>query len=157
MNRHLYYLLNTYDNDWLKQSAKRCMQARNAAYPERTVDWSSRDKSWCVELRKAAARLLASGPTLIRASKTAIVAEAGVNAMHAAVAARLPLCQAVLDEISESVEQFQLRRLEDVARKLVSDGTPVVRWRLLHGTGIPDSKVTAKLAAAIERLRKLTH
>jgi hypothetical protein len=153
-NEHLYYLLNTYDRDWLRKSAKRSARLR-ALSTGQGVNWVLRDKQWSVELRKAAARILAAGPKPIRASRTAIAVEAGLHVMHPLAVTRLPRCQATLKELEESVEQFQLRRMEKVARSLASDGKSVSRSILLHDSGIPPSMVTPNLAAAIERLEKL--
>jgi transcriptional regulator with XRE-family HTH domain len=154
LNEHLYYLLNTYDRNWLRKSATRCARMRLiSAGPG--VNWILRDKQWSVELRKAAARILSAGPKLIRVSRTALSVEAGLHLTPRSAVAKLPRCQAALTELEESVEHFQLRRLEQVAHGLASNGRSVSRWRLLHDSGIQPSQVTPKLAATIERLEKL--
>ncbi|RQP34990.1 TnsD family Tn7-like transposition protein [Burkholderia ubonensis] len=154
VNGHLYYLLNRYDKEWLRESAKRYVQERNAISKEVRVDWANRDIEWSIALRDAAARLLAAEPRLIRASKTAVVAEADVYILHHKVMHKLPLCQSVLDEVEESVEQFQIRRLEAAAQHMTSAGEAVVGWRLLRRAAIPASRVTQRLKATVAQLER---
>lgn len=152
MNSGLYRLLSTYDKEWLRASAMRCIHARKNARMYETVDWDNRDSSWCEELREAATRLRAAGPVPIRASKRAIQSEAGRSVVHPKVASKLTRCHAVLDEVQESVEEFQVRRLEFAARTLLANSQHVSAAKLLHITWIPKAKVTPALKAVIERL-----
>ncbi|MGU7816883.1 TnsD family Tn7-like transposition protein [Burkholderia sp. AW49-1] len=154
VNARLYNHLNRYDKDWLKESAKQYVQARNAAAKEARADWAGRDKKWSGALRAAAARLLAAEPRLIRASRTAIVAEADVYLLHHSVLRKLPLCRDALSELEESVEQFQLRRLERAAQDMISKGEVVLGWRLLRRAAIPTLRVTPNLMAAVSRLER---
>lgn len=154
-NSGLYRMLSIYDKEWLRASAIRRIHARENAEMLEAVDWASRDLSWCAELRYAAARLRASGSTPIRASKRAIQSEAGRTVVHRKVASKLPLCQAVLEEMKESVQEFQVRRLEFAAQTLRENGRRVSASALLHATWIPYPKLTPALKAVIERLTRL--
>ncbi len=74
--------------------------------------------------------------------------------LHHSVLRKLPLCRAALSELEESVEQFQLRRLERAAQDMISKGEVVLGWRLLRRAAIPTLRVTPNLMAAVSRLEQ---
>ncbi|MBP0594980.1 TniQ family protein [Paraburkholderia sp. LEh10] len=151
-NGQLYYRLHKYDRGWLTKSTKRCTRARQLASMGSRPNWADRDKKWSAELIGAAARLRRAGPRLVRASRTAIAAEARLRVLHPTVNRNLPLCLQTLADIEESVEQFRIRRLRAAARDLSATGTDVTRWRLLTRSRISVSHVTPNVAAVVKNL-----
>lgn len=153
-NGNLYYLLNRHDKDWLRESAKKFIRARNSKVRgSSVVDWESRDELWSNDLRMAAERLYADVTVLQRASRTAILSEAGIAKLKSD---RLPLCHSVLEECTESIEHYQIRRLEYSAKTLIQEGKTLDDWRLLGKARIPKKRVTAALREAIIRLTSIS-
>jgi hypothetical protein len=153
-NNHLYYLLNRHDKTWLRESAKKFIRARNAKYRGTPViDWKYRDELWSSNLKMAAESIYSDKTVIQRASRTAILSKAGISKLEPD---HLPLCLAVLEEFTESIEDFQIRRLEYRAKILIKEGKSLVDWRLLGKAGIPKAKVTPALREAIIRLTSIS-
>lgn len=79
----------------------------------RRVDWHQRDVDLEARVRQQVARTLNDSPPR-RASRNHILGMLGIRAMVAHRGELLPLTTAALDALCETVEAFQLRRLESV-------------------------------------------
>ncbi|SAK74366.1 hypothetical protein AWB75_04137 [Caballeronia catudaia] len=147
-NKYLYNRLCQYDKEWLTQCAARYENLKNQNVAS---EWARRDQAYKIRLQRAAATILSAGPSLVRASKVAIAAKAGLSVRRMSIRHKLPLCDAVLAELAESAEEFQVRRLEAARQTLVTADIPVTRWKLLRQAGISRVKNTA-VAATVDRL-----
>lgn len=94
-----------------------------------------------------------------RLTHTALLDKAGRNRLHVAgqSAARR------LDELSETVQDFVRRRVEDAAHRLVERGLPLLEWRLIKESGLraksvveSDINVEADARKVLEKLIQKT-
>ncbi|WP_426400731.1 TnsD family Tn7-like transposition protein [Ralstonia sp. R-29] len=152
LNRGLYLRLNRYDKAWLRESGRRHWLKRSGGPRRERADWGGRDKVWSEALRAAAAKLYASVPRSKRVSRAAIISEADVHQFGQPALNRLPLCQAVLSELEESMEQFQIRRLEWGAQRLFDSAEVLTAAKLLKLACIRKNLVTPLILSTIARL-----
>ncbi|MBP0594979.1 TniQ family protein [Paraburkholderia sp. LEh10] len=149
LDGRLYYRLNTYDKKWLKKSGEVCGEA----YATSIVDWCDRDRRWSVALRKANKRIRSWDTPLTRASKTRIAAEAGLPRLTEQLyKEELESCRTVLAGLEESVEDFQIRRLEAVAKRPNFGSVRLTRSYLLNCARIRPSRLKPRIEATLARL-----
>ncbi len=107
-NKGLYIRLLRNDRAWLFSEARRWS---HNSKPPRYIDWASRDRLWSGMLTKAAEKIRIAVPHK-RATRTAIIKEAGLGLKILAKYERYPKCKWVLDKYSESKEAYGVRRQE---------------------------------------------
>lgn len=122
MNNRLYIRLWRWDRNWLFKQP----QFGNFRFTQNArVDWVSRDKEWSQALRVAAQRIRDSGLPR-RIVTTTIINAAGLpisTITRHARQNRLPFCQAVLKEFSEtSLDDSRERRLRAAVHKVRERG-----------------------------------
>jgi hypothetical protein len=103
-----YHWLVKYDKRWLEEnSPERC---RNRSRKSR-IDWSERDKNYSVAVRETATKMLTATGYPVRASRTAIKKKLGILAVVCKNPTKFQLTNSTLDEVSESVTAFVIRRI----------------------------------------------
>ncbi|MGM3412071.1 TnsD family Tn7-like transposition protein [Ralstonia holmesii] len=152
LNESLYLRLNRHDTAWFRESGRRCKRKPKARPRGPRVDWETRDKAWSEALRAAAANLYASASRPMRVSVAAIIEKANVFQFSLRRLKRLPMCRAALSELAESIEQFQILRLEREAQSMFDQGQSIVPWKLLRRVGMQKPQVTPLIQATIDRL-----
>ena len=105
-NRALYLRLLRNDRAWLLSEPRRW---DHRPKPPRYIDWDGRDNKWSVMLKRATGELINAIP-LKRATRTAIIKEAGLGLKILSKYDRYPKCKTVLDKFSESKEDYRKRR-----------------------------------------------
>lgn len=109
-NKGLYLRLLRNDRKWLLSEPRRWDRSTK---PPRYIDWAGRDKVWSRMLREAAVEIVAFSP-LKRATRTAMIKEAGLGLKILAKHDRYPKCKKTLDECSESTEAYRKRRSNQI-------------------------------------------
>lgn len=107
-NKALYLRLLRNDRKWLLSEPRRWS---HRSKPPRFIDWASRDDKWSSMLKSAADAVRKATP-LKRATRTAIIKEAGLGLKILAKYDRYPKCNSTLDAFSESKEDYRERRME---------------------------------------------
>ena len=110
LNPALYARLYRHDRPWLQAF---CPVAAKGSSSRARVDWHARDSSLAESVRTQAEEIRAQRP-MRRVSKSHVLGCLEARALLAHQAERLPKTVAALEEVCESVEAFQVRRLTDV-------------------------------------------
>lgn len=99
------------------------------------IDWNKRDQEVLSQLQKARIDLL-NREKPIRISRSSL-GKAIVNlSLLEKYLDKLPCCKKFIDEVSETKQQFQLRRCQIIVRKKQEEGLPVIEWRIQREAGI---------------------
>lgn len=125
----LYARLYRNDRDWLlSQDSQAAYRQVNA----RRVNWKERDAIVEASVRTCVEQVLAVVP-IRRASRSYVLGKLGLRALVAHRRLLLPRTCAALNELCETVEAFQVRRLATVLSRL-PDTAPT--WQILRTAGI---------------------
>lgn len=149
LNDALYARLRRWDRDWLLAQP----EYGNARHtPKRTVDWVNRDREWSKVLRATAKKVKASG-LLRRITPTTIMNASGLSPSVPHFLDRLPMCQAALNEYSESsLDDSRERRLRAAVDKGRERGLPPKDWVLRKLSGLSGRELSPKLNAVLQAL-----
>jgi hypothetical protein len=127
----LYARLYRSSREWLLRATPRGQHsARNVR-----VDWVARDIALARRVIEQAVVIRSREP-LTRITANRIGRETTSTSLLDKYLHRLPLTRTALAESCESVEQFQLRRLRQVVRRIEGTGKPMPEWRLLRLAGL---------------------
>ncbi|WP_335338633.1 TnsD family Tn7-like transposition protein [Paenibacillus sp. IHB B 3084] len=100
------------------------------------VDWETRDLEISWEVEAASKRLLEDNQSKpIRITVASIGKRIGKLALLEKHKDRLPLTTAILTNYLESVDQFQIRRVQWAAKQM-KDEFPIKRWKLIRKAGL---------------------
>ncbi|WP_188399550.1 TnsD family Tn7-like transposition protein [Sporomusa sp. GT1] len=129
----LYVWLYRHDPEWLKQ---RPIEKGRTKTTVQRIDWSDRD----IEIYKQAYAWLNQERSLQgkpkRITVTRIAKDLGVRAWIEKHPDKLPLTMSFLKSIAESVERFQIRRINWVAQNMKDEGIRIERWRVCRMAGL---------------------
>lgn len=118
------------------ESKKAKLSGKKSATGYIRVDWDTRDLeiSWEVEL--ACKRLLEDSQTKpVRITVASIGKRTGRLSLLEKHKDRLPVTTAILTDYLETVDQFQIRRVQWAATQL-KDEFPIKRWKLIRKAGL---------------------
>jgi len=135
----VYAWLYRHDYDWLIKINKR--HQRPIQYENQRVDWKLRDgklirKLFCL------LRDYENDCSSPRLSRTFLLGKLGAVSMVERNLDKLPLTKRFLSGYSESVAQYQIRRLSNAFLSLYHQGIQTNRWRLLRASGISEERLT---------------
>jgi hypothetical protein len=100
------------------------------------VDWEKRDLEISWEVEAACKRLLEDNPSKpVRITVASIGKRIGKLALLEKHKERLPVTTAILTNYLESVDQFQIRRVQWAAKQM-QDEFPIKRWKLIRKAGL---------------------
>ena len=119
------------DKDWLALFVE---SRRTSAETDRRscVDWVARDGKLAMFVHVACQRILQAPGRPRRASRTALLRATGEADTIERTGHLLPKTHAMLEHCSETVEQYQNRRLQWATCQLSGGHYPLQRWRLLR-------------------------
>jgi hypothetical protein len=103
---------------------------------DRRVDWSVRDKQIAARIAKVAEEWRNSSGKPRRVTVTAVCQELGIFAVVSKNIRKLPLTRAVLDEVTETILQFVMRRIAFAVQQFVSTGEIPTSSNLGRAAGI---------------------
>jgi hypothetical protein len=135
----LYMWLYRNDYDWLMRVNKRYQ--RPIVYEDKRVDWRKRDRL----LVRRLSHLLneyEKDDFSPRLSSTFFLSKLNIGAMPARKFKKLPLTKRFLTKYSESVAEYQIRRLSNEYVSLYLQHIKIERWRLLRGSGLSEQRLT---------------
>jgi len=121
--------------DWLVKNDREWKEENSPARQgyRRTiqrVDWTARDNKYSAVVRQAAERILNALGRPIWSSRTGIASELGILAVVYKHSGNLPLTNKALDEVSESITAFAVRRIRWAADCYRQEQVPADRWKL---------------------------
>ncbi len=98
------------------------------------VDWAERDE-WCLNKLQEAYRTLKSKEPPTKLCKYPLLDAIGYNSVYFYLD-RLPKTKEALDVMCETTNQFRLRRIEYLGRKMLVETGEIRKWRLLQKAGV---------------------
>lgn len=127
-----YTWLYRNDRGWLDQNSP---PAQKPAYSNNRVNWQERDKQILGYAKEAVQRLLtAEEPIRITVSRVAkAIDRLAVIEQHID---QMPETKAYLDTVTESVEDFQIRRIRWAVSQLNRQGQKLEIWRVVRLAGL---------------------
>jgi hypothetical protein len=103
----MYHWLRAHDKKWLDAHKPPSVKK----LPSRFIDWTSRDAQLAQKVKEAAKQLRASSSQPRRVTRNAIVMHIGCGWISQSILDRLPLTTRMLESLTESHEDFAIRRL----------------------------------------------
>lgn len=148
-NQALYARLYRNHRDWLLQ-IDRANHADSKSVNKR-VDWTKRDRQIAKNLRCILDKLSDDlyAPHL---SKTFLIHQLKHRATFEKNLYRLPRCSTLLSHYSESIEEYQARRLTRAYLATNENGSKVKRWFLLREAGLSDERITDTVSALLKEI-----
>ncbi|KJS36239.1 MAG: hypothetical protein VR70_14290 [Rhodospirillaceae bacterium BRH_c57] len=128
---HSWLLRN--DREWLAANKP---PVRRPAPASQRFDWPKIDRDLSARLRWEAVALK-NLRFLSRLSRPVLERRLGAPGWLLRRLDKLPACASVLDEMEETVEAFQLRRIAWAVAELERRELPVRAWRVRHLAGLP--------------------
>lgn len=142
----LYIWLYRHDRKWLNRNSPK---KKRIPYADNRVNWSKRDDKILLLVQKAVAGILEKNPPA-RVSISAVGKMIGFRALLEKHLEKLPETKSFLNTQTETVEQFQIRRIFWAVNKLADEGKNIVPWKVVRLAGL--KKETAdRLYSHIER------
>lgn len=154
-----YAYLRRYDPEWLEANLPARLTAKGILHRS---DWEERDVKYAAAVRAEAARLLeekTAGGRLIRVSLNALRNRLGLAGITRASANLLPLTMQAFVEVTETPDEYNLRRIACAAEACRREGIqPVHRYMLLERAMMADNtahnlpRVDEAIRQALEEL-----
>ncbi len=121
------------DYNWLFQHLP---QSLKKVPVNKRVNWDSRDNE-LVQIIKTTVLKLMERTKPMRITKNAIGKEIGVSMLLQKHLDKLPKTKIILDNICETIEEFQIRRIRYVTQKLLENGENLNQWTIIRKAGLP--------------------
>ncbi|MGY2611205.1 TnsD family transposase [Bacillus pretiosus] len=121
-----YMFLYRHDKEWL---IKNLPIKQKKLESTKTVDWNKRDREYFVKIETLYKELLAKERP-IRITISAVGKRLGILANLERHLDKLSQTKELLEEITESVEQFQIRRCCKVIDQMIMMDEPVILWKV---------------------------
>lgn len=99
------------------------------------IDWDQRDHAVLLQLQKAQMDLVNRAKP-IRISKTSLGKEIVNLSLIEKHLHKLPCCTEFIDKVSETKQQFQLRRCQIIIVRMQEEGLPLLKWRIQRQAGL---------------------
>ncbi|MCL1632123.1 TnsD family transposase [Sporolactobacillus sp. CPB3-1] len=131
-NPALYAWLYRHDRQWLQ---KHSSKINKTAVKNQRVNWTERDRQLVKEIKDVVHKLL-KFPKPVRINRSRIGKEIGKLALLERHLEKLFQTNVYLNQVTESVEQFQIRRVRWAAKTLYNQHQDVVAWRIRRLAGL---------------------
>ncbi|EMQ3424622.1 TniQ family protein, partial [Escherichia coli H10] len=143
----LYAWLYRHDRGWLVHWNQQHKQERLAPAPR--VDWNQRDRIAVRQLLRIIKRL-DSSLEHPRATANWLLKQIANGTSLAKNLQKLPLVAFCLQRYSESVEDYQIRRISQASIKFKQEGVELRRWRLLRSATLSKERITKEAQVFLE-------
>ncbi|MGQ4650324.1 TnsD family Tn7-like transposition protein [Lyngbya aestuarii] len=140
-----YAWLYRNDRDWLHQNSPTLRVPISAT---NRVDWHERDRQVLAQVRDIVPQLLdAQKPVRITIGRIGKTLD--VQALLEKHIDKMPLTKAYLESVTESIEDYQIRRIKWAIAKLEQQGQEVQPWKVIRMAGLRED-YSQKVQAALE-------
>ena len=143
----IYAWLYRHDRDWLVHWNQQHKLERLAPAPR--VDWGQKDRTVVRQLLSFIKRL-DSSLDHPRATSSWLLKQIPNGTSIAKNLQKLPLAAFCLQRYSESVEDYQIRRISQAFIKLKQEGLELRRWRLLRRATLSKERITKEAQIFLE-------
>jgi transposase-like protein len=152
----LFSWLQAHDNAWLLANMPE--KRRLGTGPRLpSVDWHKRDTQLCQDVRAAAERLLDRDDEPVRLTRASIGREANARVLVASRDERLPMTNAFVDGMVETIDAFTRRRIRWQAARCIKENRIPTFSELLEDSGIEwrhRSRFLDDLSAQLQNVRE---
>ncbi len=145
----VYAWLYRHDRQWLLDINAEFKLARTTQ--NNRVDWIKRDKEVEEQLRKIIEENR-NNPECPRRTKNWLLLQTPKGPSNSKNLNKLPLTVAFLNTASETVSEYQVRRLERAVKYLELAGQGVKRWTILRMAGLSKQRITPPAQEVIDNL-----
>jgi len=135
LNNRVFTWLYRNDRDWLNRNSPKLLSKVN---DNLRVDWEHRDEEIYNDVRVAVNDMLSVGKP-IRITISSIGSRIGIRPLLEKHLNKLPKTKRYLDEKTERIKDFQIRRLQWAVKELQEDGRDLSLWRLYRKAGIREN------------------
>ncbi len=152
-----YIWLLKHDKKWLEANFPQCL-GRGSRRPK--VEWSKRDDEYSAAIRKTAIDMHNVIGRPVRVSRTGLAKKLGILAVVYKNTAKLPLTNKALNEVSESITSFAIRRIRWATDCYRQEHIPANEWKLLARAAVSNNlarhtEVKAAFEECVRRLREM--
>jgi Tn7-like transposition protein D/TniQ protein len=152
-----YIWLLKHDKKWLEDNFPKRLR-RGSQRPK--VDWLKRDEKYSTAVRKTAANMQNIVGRPIWVSRTRLAKTLGILAVVNKTSAKLPLTNNALDEVSESITCFAIRRICWAADCYYQEHVPADKWKLQMRAAVSNKmarvpEVKAAFEECVRTLREM--
>lgn len=130
-----YAWLYRCDREWLNQNSPELKVSVSCI---RRVDWVKRDKQVLEEVKKAASSIL-SAEKPVRITIGRIGKTIDLLVLLEKHLLQMPLTKAYLESVKETVEDFQIRRIQWAIKQLDNYGEESIAWKVLRVAGLGEN------------------
>ncbi|BAY32884.1 Tn7-like transposition protein D [Nostoc carneum NIES-2107] len=130
-----YAWLYRHDKEWLHQNSP---DFKVSVPSLGKVDWVKRDKQVLEEVKKAVLSLL-SAEKPVRITIGRIGRTINLLALLEKHLSEMPLTKAYLDSVIETVEDFQIRRIQWAIQQLDNHGEEILAWKVIRVAGLGEN------------------
>lgn len=121
-----YIYLYRHDREWLEENLPaRQLQQKTT----KSVDWAKRDQQYVKQIKLLHQELLQQEKP-VRITTSILGKRLGILANLERHLDKLPQTKQLLQEITESVQQFQLRRCYKIIDELMKNNEPIILWQV---------------------------
>ncbi len=139
LRKHLYkqYIwLYKHDKEWLIENLPSKIDKIEIDYKaSMRVNWEGRDIQMFSDIEQEYKKIISS-KQLVRVTKSLIGQRTGYGSLLYRYIDKLPKTSKLLNEICETVEKFQMRRIKFVTERLYEDKGVPKRWEVIRVAGI---------------------
>ncbi|MBW4599042.1 MAG: TnsD family transposase [Calothrix sp. FI2-JRJ7] len=148
MSPATYIYLYRNDREWLYQNSPSLRKPISSIVK---VDWDERDKHILKKAMDTVQSLL-NQEKLVRINKSRIAKNIGSLALIEKHLDLMPLTKAYLESVTETIEEFQIRRIKWAIKRLDDCGEEILAWKVLRLAGLREN-YTEKVNVILESLR----
>lgn len=128
-----YMWLYRHDKSWLNEHSPVCTQRKQE---NKRVDWEDRDRFACDKLKTAALKLIETKGKPIWITRTKLGKMAGVLSWIEKHREKMPISETYLASVTESIIEFQLRKVRWSVGILEFHGEELKKWKIERVAGL---------------------
>lgn len=128
----IYMYLYRHDYEWLLSDKHKLRKKKNASY---RVNWKERDEEYYVKIKELHRCLLDQQPS-VRITKTMVAKRLGISATLDHKLNHLPKTKQLLLDITESVQQFQIRKCKKLIDQMIFRQESIILWKIQRVGGV---------------------
>lgn len=146
-----YMWLYRNERDWLLSVLP---NSKTLIKTKRRIDWEERDQEYSFLLIKEAINILIEEP-LIRLTKTLLAKKLDLQSRFEKYMDKLPICKSILDDVSETIEDFQIRRARFYGEKFRKENIHYTESSLLRSAGLNNRSIESVKFVIVDELNYL--
>lgn len=139
--------LYRHDKEWLQNVfSLKLHSSKNDC--SKKVDWNERDKQILIRVIEVQ-KTLKESERPVRITLSLLGKKSGLSAILEKKLDKIPQTKAFINQILETIEDFQVRRVNDVCKKLFEEKGHITRWRIYRLAGLRKN-ISPKVKEQIE-------